>query len=765
MADETSSNSNGGSGGSTTNLLANNGTNNSGTVLLVKLRFPPNYPVQSKTLPLDLSLTASAAVRQISTRLFKNFKISTSDVGLCVTVEPSSSSAQSPTLSRPSSVSWADFKKSTTFPFFQDDSPLENYKSIIASIEFLDFKEKAQLARLKILGDESATAIASAPGTSTGSGLGQGLLTTTNERPIKLRITFPPTYPVIAKTFLFSSDLTVEQTIAQIATQLNFSAATTVGIGLRLPQASLKTAPDALLAPLRASSSPHPVATGVCYPFLHPSNTLRSYEELLRQIETLEYAYIPRPEPGGGAGGQEQAGNLPAGSEEPMADKVLLPIMWKRPDKEGELFKVAKKNILNRATKRYVILQKDKLFYFKDKPDQQTERPLGAIFLTECTTISRTKSDEVKREHCLKIEENYSDEKIYYFAADSEMEIDMWLEALQKATTKKAMPLHVKHTAHINNRKSMDMTRLFSPGDPSQIFRDLVQLGKGGFSSVWSAIDGRTHQKVVIKLVKVTKITFKYILQEIMNHKNFQHPNIVQFIDSWYVPSTQQIWVVLELMGGGDLGRKVSPNHPMKESEISRILKEVLKALAYIHSLNKVHRDIKSDNILFSSDGTQVKLADFGFSTKLNGSTARVQSIVGTLHFMAPEILMSQNYGTSVDIWALGVLAIEMADGVPPNFMCRDITDTRNFIQKTGAPKLRDPRMWSPEFNSFISSCLRIEPTERPTADQLLTHPFITGANTTRRRPIPAAGSPVSSPVTPSVIAAQQEEQQESELY
>jgi len=174
--------------------------------------------------------------------------------------------------------------------------------------------------------------------------------------------------------------------------------------------------------------------------------------------------------------------------------------------------------------------------------DRQTlERPIASIFLTECTTITKIDEKFKGRDFVIKIEENYSDEKVYYFSGDSESEIDAWVSALQKATTKKTLPLQVKHTAHINNRRSVDMTSLFSPGDPSQIFRDLVQLGAGGFSSVWSGIDSRNHQKVVIKLVKVTKVTFKYILQEIIHHKNFKHPNIVEFIDAFYVPSTQQV--------------------------------------------------------------------------------------------------------------------------------------------------------------------------------------------------------------------------------
>jgi len=267
---------------------------------------------------------------------------------------------------------------------------------------------------------------------------------------------------------------------------------------------------------------------------------------------------------------------------------------------------------------------------------------------------------------------------------------------------------------------------LLSQENPFTIFADFQKRGRGGCSSIWTALDLRTNKKVVIKVVQVTKLNFKYVLAELMNHKNSQHENIVTFIEAFFIADQQQIWVILEFMEGGDLTRRVM-NYKFQEPEIAYVLKEVLKALSYIHANNGIHRDIKSDNILFSVDFRVVKLADFGFATKLTEQTSRVRSMVGTPHWMAPEIIRSENYAQPVDIWALGIVAIEMADGNPP-YWGLDRNKAFNLIATKGSAGLADPSKWTPEFNDFVEGCLKMEPEQRFSVDKLLIHKFIQSA-------------------------------------
>lgn len=90
-----------------------------------------------------------------------------------------------------------------------------------------------------------------------------------------------------------------------------------------------------------------------------------------------------------------------------------------------------------------------------------------------------------------------------------------------------------------------------------------------------------------------------------------------------------------------------------------------MKALLYIHSLHRIHRDIKSDNILLNDEG-EVKIADFGYAAQLTQQQQKRNTVVGTPYWMAPELIRGHDYGIKVDIWSLGIMVMEMAEGEPP---------------------------------------------------------------------------------------------------
>ena len=112
-------------------------------------------------------------------------------------------------------------------------------------------------------------------------------------------------------------------------------------------------------------------------------------------------------------------------------------------------------------------------------------------------------------------------------------------------------------------------------------------------------------------------------------------------------------------------------------------------------------------------------LADFGFSAQLNESTKKRNSVVGTPYWMAPELIKGLDYDTSVDIWSLGIAAIEMADGDPPYL---DFPPLRALflIATQGSPTPKDPEQWSSTFRNFLSQCLEVESSKRATATELL---------------------------------------------
>ena len=123
----------------------------------------------------------------------------------------------------------------------------------------------------------------------------------------------------------------------------------------------------------------------------------------------------------------------------------------------------------------------------------------------------------------------------------------------------------------------------------------------------------------------------------------------------------------MELMDAGCLTEILGPDIDFPETHIAYVCKNILQALSYLHRNNKLHRDIKSDNVLMNTKG-EIKLADFGFAVGLTQEENRRKSVVGTPFWMAPELIRGSAYDGSVDIWSLGITALEMADGEPPHY-------------------------------------------------------------------------------------------------
>ncbi|RWS22020.1 hypothetical protein B4U80_09636, partial [Leptotrombidium deliense] len=163
-------------------------------------------------------------------------------------------------------------------------------------------------------------------------------------------------------------------------------------------------------------------------------------------------------------------------------------------------------------------------------------------------------------------------------------------------------------------------------------------------------------------------------------------------------------------------------------AQIRYVCHEICQGLAFLHKKKVIHRDLKAGNVLLTLDG-DVKLADFGVSAKNKHTMQKRDSFIGTPYWMAPEVVMCETYRDNpydykADIWSLGVTLIEFAQIEPPN---HEMTPMRVLlkIQKSDPPRLNEPSKWSKEFNEFIAYCLIKDPNQRPSADDLLKHPFI----------------------------------------
>jgi len=250
-------------------------------------------------------------------------------------------------------------------------------------------------------------------------------------------------------------------------------------------------------------------------------------------------------------------------------------------------------------------------------------------------------------------------------------------------------------------------------------------IGEGGYAKVYVATSNKTQQKAAIKKMSVdTQKQMNSVIQELDFLKHCKHPNIVSFIDSYLVNS--KIWVSMEFMEGGSLTDVILcwPELKLSENQIAYVCRECLRALDYVHKLHRIHRDIKSDNILIGSMG-EIKLADFGVAVQLTNQRSKRNTLIGTNYWMAPEVILGKDYDTKVDIWSLGIMITEMCQGTPPYY--EELPMKALFLISThGIPPLDESSTtWTSRLKDFFSSCLTLDNKKRLPAEELLKHPFL----------------------------------------
>ncbi|KAK8799688.1 hypothetical protein WA158_006236 [Blastocystis sp. Blastoise] len=259
--------------------------------------------------------------------------------------------------------------------------------------------------------------------------------------------------------------------------------------------------------------------------------------------------------------------------------------------------------------------------------------------------------------------------------------------------------------------------------DPMKIFRGINQrLGEGASGAVYKATDPRDGKKVAIKVCPASDLD--NLKNELALQRMSKHPNIVTLHECYLY--RDQLWIIMELMDIGALTEILGPDIDFPESHIAYVCENMLKGLSVLHMNNKIHRDIKSDNVLLDLQG-HVKLADFGFAVGLTKEETKRKSVVGTPFWMAPELIRGQEYDCKVDIWSLGITAIEMAEGEPPHYHEQPLRALL-LITTSGSPTLKNPAKWSENFKNFLALCLDTDVSKRGTAQELLTHPFLASA-------------------------------------
>ena len=262
-------------------------------------------------------------------------------------------------------------------------------------------------------------------------------------------------------------------------------------------------------------------------------------------------------------------------------------------------------------------------------------------------------------------------------------------------------------------------------------YRFLDLIGCGATSKVYKAICIPNNQVLSIKKIdlELYPLEIDVLRQEVSFWSSSLSDGIVKYYGSFINGSV--LYILMEFLAGGsfyDLIKHSFQNGFRDETVLATILKGILNALVYVHNNKQVHRDIKPGNVLLGQDGT-IKIGDFGITASLmeQGKKRARFTVIGTPCYMAPEILEEKGYTEKADIWSLGITAIELATGVNPY---NNLPPLRVTLQILNAPPPRLPMNsgFSKEFQNFIRICLDHTTENRPSAKDLLNHPFIAKA-------------------------------------
>jgi len=250
------------------------------------------------------------------------------------------------------------------------------------------------------------------------------------------------------------------------------------------------------------------------------------------------------------------------------------------------------------------------------------------------------------------------------------------------------------------------------------LFRRLQTVGKGAYGSVHKAIHIPSGNVVALKIINFDeKSAEAYVdVQDIQREVALltelrDAPNITKYYGCYL--DGPRVWIVMEFAQGGSVYSlmKASPGGCIEEKYATVVTREVLLGLSYLHKSNIIHRDIKAANVLITASG-KVVLCDFGVAARLATSSSKRNTMMGTLLWMAPEVVATTPaYDTKADIWSLGIMIHEMIKGAPPHANMTDVSKAIDMIARAPPPRLSETD-GSRDMKEFVSSCLKERSSE-----------------------------------------------------
>jgi len=265
--------------------------------------------------------------------------------------------------------------------------------------------------------------------------------------------------------------------------------------------------------------------------------------------------------------------------------------------------------------------------------------------------------------------------------------------------------------------------------EPIENFYDLgKEIGRGGFSVVLEGTQKKTGEKFAVKCIKKTMVAgedIKLLLREVQIMKKVDHPNVLKLYEVF--EDDESFFLVMELVNGKELFDKIVERGQYSEADASHIVRQIVSAVEYLHSQGIAHRDLKPENLLSADiDGVErIKIADFGFSK--NFGEEKLMTSCGSPGYVAPEVLTSESYDKSVDLWSVGVIIYILLCGFPPFYadnapaLFKKIMDVKYDFEDSSWAEVSEAA------KNLIRHLLVKDPNQRYTATQCLNDPWVQG--------------------------------------
>uniref|UniRef100_A0A673UAS1 non-specific serine/threonine protein kinase n=1 Tax=Suricata suricatta TaxID=37032 RepID=A0A673UAS1_SURSU len=310
-------------------------------------------------------------------------------------------------------------------------------------------------------------------------------------------------------------------------------------------------------------------------------------------------------------------------------------------------------------------------------------------------------------------------------------------------------------------RKSREYEHVRRDVDPNEVWEIVGELGDGAFGKVYKAKNKETGALAAAKVIETkSEEELEDYTVEIDILATCDHPYIVKLLGAYYYDG--KLWIMIEFCPGGAVDAiMLELDRGLTEPQIQVVCRQMLEALNFLHSKRIIHRDLKAGNVLMTLEGdirlvqlepccafcstrhspscagsTDGSPTDFGVSAKNLKTLQKRDSFIGTPYWMAPEVVMCETmkdtpYDYKADIWSLGITLIEMAQIEPPH---HELNPMRVLLKiaKSDPPTLLTPSKWSVEFRDFLKVALDKNPETRPSAAQLLEHPFVSSVTSNK---------------------------------